>query len=81
MPRADASSARACATSARHVFLVDLVIAVVAAILVLALTPGLAVAAMIAILVLIACVISVTREARRDRARIARRNRITARRR
>lgn len=53
---------------ARHVLLVDLGIAVIAAIVVLTLTPGLAVAAMLAVVVLIGCVVSVRLEARRHRA-------------
>jgi hypothetical protein len=60
----------------RNVLLVDLGIAIVAAIIVLLLTPGLAIAALIAILVLIACAISFRRESRRARtARASRRNR------
>lgn len=51
----------------RNVLLVDLAIAIVAAIVVLAITPGLAVAAMIAILVLAGCVVSLGRESRRQR--------------
>lgn len=56
----------------RNVLLVDLAIAIVAAIVVLAVTPGLAVAAMIAILVLAGCALSMGRESRR-RARDPRR--------
>jgi len=50
-----------------NVLLIDVGIAIVAAIVVLTITPGLAVAAMIAIVVLIACGISFRRESRRRR--------------
>lgn len=57
-----------------NVLLVDVGIAIVAAIVVLTITPGLAVASMIAIAVLTACAISFRRESRRRRhARDARR--------
>ena len=56
------------------VLVVDLAIAILAAIIVLTITPGLAVAAMIAIAVLTGCAISFRRESRRRRrARKARR--------
>jgi hypothetical protein len=55
------------------VLLVDLGIAIVAAIIVLTITPGLAVAAAIALVVLSACAISFRRDSRRRRARGARR--------
>ena len=48
------------------VLLVDLGIAILAAVIVLTITPGLAVASMIAIAVLIACAISLRRESRRQ---------------
>jgi MFS superfamily sulfate permease-like transporter len=51
----------------RRVLLGDVGIAIVAAVVVLAITPGLAVAALLAILVLIACAISFRRESRRHR--------------
>jgi uncharacterized membrane protein len=51
----------------RRVLLVDVGIAIVAALVVLAITPGLALAGMIAILVLVACGFSVRRESRRFR--------------
>jgi hypothetical protein len=58
----------------RNVLLVDLGIAIVAAAIVLAVAPGLAIAGLIALLVLIACAISFRRESRRRRAaRVARR--------
>jgi hypothetical protein len=65
----------------RKVLLVDVGIAIVAAIIVLTITPGLAVASMIAIAVLATCAISFSRESRRRRraeharriARVARR--------
>jgi hypothetical protein len=50
-----------------NVLLVDLGIAIVAAIIVLAITPGLAVASIIAIAVLIACTVSLRRESQRHR--------------
>jgi MFS superfamily sulfate permease-like transporter len=57
-----------------NVLLVDVGIAIVAAIVILTITPGLAVASMIAIAVLIACAFSYRRESRRRRgARDARR--------
>jgi len=49
-----------------NVLLVDVGIAIVAAIVVLTITPGLAVASMIAIAVLAACAVSFTRESRRQ---------------
>ena len=49
------------------VLLVDLAVAFLAALFVLTITPGLAVAAPIAILVLAACAISFRRESRRHR--------------
>jgi hypothetical protein len=66
----------------RNVLLVDVGIAIVAAIVVLTITPGLAVASMIAVAVLAACTISFSRESRRRRraeharriARLARRS-------
>jgi membrane protein implicated in regulation of membrane protease activity len=61
-----------------NVLLVDVGIAIVAAIVVLTITPGLAVASMIAIAVLAVCAISFTRESRRQRR--ARRPRRPARR-
>ena len=58
----------------RNVLLVDVGIAIIAAIVVLTITPGLAVAGIIAIAVLAACAISFRRESRRrGRARIRRR--------
>jgi hypothetical protein len=51
----------------RNVLLTDLGIAIVAAILVLILTPGLAIAAIVAIVVLIGCAVSFRIEARRRR--------------
>jgi multisubunit Na+/H+ antiporter MnhB subunit len=51
----------------RNVVLVDLAIAIVAAVFVLILTPGLAVAGMIAIVVLAVCAISFRRQSRRRR--------------
>ena len=51
----------------RNVLLVDVGIAIVAAIVVLTITPGLAVASMIAVAVLAACAISFSRESRRRR--------------
>lgn len=57
-----------------NVLLADAGIAIVAAIVILTITPGLAVAAIIAIAVLTACAISFRRESRRRRrARDARR--------
>ena len=50
-----------------NVLLVDAGIAIVAAIVVLTITPGLAVASIIAIAVLTACAISLRRESRRRR--------------
>ena len=49
------------------VLLVDIAVAILAALLVLTITPGLAVAAPIAIVVLAACAISFRRESRRHR--------------
>jgi hypothetical protein len=58
----------------RNVLLVDVGIAIIAAIVVLTITPGLAVAGTIAIAVLATCAISLRRESRRlGRARIRRR--------
>lgn len=54
-----------------NVLLVDVGIAIVAAIIVLTITPGLAVASMIAVAVLATCVISFSRESRRRRRRRA----------
>jgi hypothetical protein len=51
----------------RNVLLADVAIAVVAAIIILTISPGLAVAAMIAIVVLATSAISFRREARRQR--------------
>jgi hypothetical protein len=48
-----------------NVLLVDVGVAIFAAIIVLTITPGLAVASIIAIAVLAACAISFTRESRR----------------
>ena len=57
-----------------NVLLVDVGIAIIAAIVILTITPGFAVASIIAIAVLTACAISFTRESRRRRrARDARR--------
>jgi hypothetical protein len=50
-----------------NVLLVDVGIAIVAAIIVLTITPGLAVASMIAIAVLATCAISFRRDSRRRR--------------
>jgi len=57
------------------VLLVDIGVSIVAALAVLALTPGLAVAAPIAIAVLAACAVSLRRESRADRTRYRRRRR------
>ena len=51
----------------RNILLLDLGIAIAAAVIVLAITPGLAVAGLIAIVVLVAGVISFRRESRRQR--------------
>jgi hypothetical protein len=51
----------------RNVLLVDVGVAILAAIIVLTITPGLAVVSMIAIAVLAACAISFSRESRRRR--------------
>lgn len=59
----------------RNVLLVDIGVSIVAALAVLALTPGLAVAAPIAIAVLAACAVSLRRESRADRTRYRRRRR------
>ncbi len=57
----------------RNALVTDLVLAVLAAIVVLILTPGVAVAAMIAILVLFGCVASFVLDSRRRSSRAARR--------
>jgi hypothetical protein len=51
----------------RDVLLADIGIAVLAAVLVLVITPGVAVAGMIAILVLVACAVSLVVDSRRGR--------------
>lgn len=55
--------------NARNVLLADFGIAILAAIVVLILTPGVAVAGMIAVVVLIACGVSFRHEARRRKRR------------
>ena len=57
----------------RNALVTDLVLAVLAAIVVLILTPGVALAAMIAILVLFGCVASFVLDSRRRSSRAARR--------
>lgn len=56
-----------------NVLLVDLGIAILAAIIVLTITPGVAVAAAIALVVLSGCAVGFRRDSRRRRARGARR--------
>jgi hypothetical protein len=55
----------------RNALMTDIGLAVLAAIIVLIITPGLAVAAMIAILVLAACAVSLARDVRRRAQRAA----------
>lgn len=59
----------------RNVLLIDVGIAIVAALVLLAITPGLAVAATIAMVVLATCAISFRRESRRQRRARGRRRR------
>ena len=55
----------------RNALLTDFGVAVLAAIIVLIITPGVAVAAMIAILVLAACAVSLARDVRKRARRAA----------